>query len=136
MKQSYDQDTMPDWARRILAFYDPTVANSSRLDLIARMNTDHLANICSIAQGLLASGHFTEIRSERIDDEEAGEEVPSAKVWDAGDDWKEHPEPRRFPSFVADEALAVYKDILFRFTPDAEEIAQMHASLSDDPSQG
>jgi hypothetical protein len=71
---------------------------------------NHIANICAIAQGLLASGHFTEISREAIDGEEF--ESPSAKSWDVGADWKEEGAPRRCFSYVAGEAISIYREIL------------------------
>jgi hypothetical protein len=71
-------------------------------------------NISAIAQGLLASGHFTEIANrEDVDDKE---QEPRVRRWDAGKDWKDDDHaPRRFPSFVVAEAVSIYEDILFEW---------------------
>jgi hypothetical protein len=67
-------------------------------------NENDLTNICRIAQGLLASGHFT------CPIDENGESNPEIKRFDGGKERK----PRR-GYHVTGEAINLYKDIAFEW---------------------
>jgi hypothetical protein len=80
----------------------------------------------AIAQGMLASGHYTE--PDLNDGEDAyGESGPEVRYWKADKDWKECGFHTPYPTFVASEAVQLAKELLLQ----VDEVMEFEARYAE-----
>jgi hypothetical protein len=73
--------------------------------------SEYITNICRIAQGLLASGHYTDC-NDNSNATDAGDAPAWVRTCDHGREWKKECHSRRYEKYIVEDAIDIYDDII------------------------